>query len=230
MISTLDATRVATATIRAQPTMTAVRPPLDAPSAPSGRTRVRIHPERAAPDELSAILTDGLVAHLAIADDGGPVVIPMTYHFAPGEPGEPGGPGTIYVHGAHHSRLMQHAASGKPLCVTVTLVDGLVYSRTALYHSVNYRSAVCFGTARVVSEREEQRRASEGLIARYFPGRTAGRDYDPISEVHLEATSFVAIAITEASAKLRRGGPKGPRDNDPGAPGSAGVVVFDPPR
>lgn len=190
----------------------------------SERTRVRIHPERAAPDEIDAILSAGLIAHLAIADDEGPVVIPMTYHF------EPGDPAIIYVHGGHHSRLMQHAASGKPLCVTVTMVDGLVYSRTALYHSVNYRSAVCFGTARVVSERDEQRLASEGLILRYFPDRTAGRDYDPIPDAHLDATSFVAIEIAEASAKVRRGGPKGPRDNDPTAPGTAGVVVFDPAR
>lgn len=203
------------------PDMTAV--PTTA-AAPSERTRVRIHPERAAPDEMSAILASGLVAHLAIADEEGPVVIPMTYHFEPGEPG------IIYVHGAHHSRLLKHAASGKPLCVTVTMVDGLVYSRTALYHSVNYRSAVCFGTARVVSARDEQRRASEGLIARYFPDRTAGRDYDPIPDAHLDGTAFVAIAIADGSAKVRRGGPKGPRDNDPDAPGTAGVVVFEPSR
>lgn len=187
----------------------------------SDRTRVRVHPERAAPDELHAILSAGLVAHVAIADEGGPVVIPMTYHYEPGEPA------TVYVHGGHHSRLLQYAASGKPLCVTVTLVDGLVYSKTALYHSVNYRSAVCFGSARPVSERDEQRRVSEGLIARYFPGRTAGRGYDPIPDAHLDATSFMAIAIIEASAKVRRGGPKGPTDNDPEAPGTAGVVVFD---
>jgi uncharacterized protein len=193
-------------------------------AASSSRTRIRMHAERAAPDELSAILSSGLVAHLAIADDDGPVVIPMTYHYEPGEPA------TIYVHGGHHSRLMQHVASGKLVCVTVTMVDGLVYSRTALYHSVNYRSAVCFGTARVVGDRDEQRRASEGLIARYFPERLAGRDYDPIPDAHLDATSFVAITIAEASAKVRRGGPKGPRDNDPSAPGTAGVVVFDPSR
>ncbi len=191
---------------------------------PSDRTRVRIHPERAAPDELDDILRAGLVAHVAIADDAGPVVIPMTYYV------DPDAPTSIYIHGAHHSRLMAHAASARPLCVTVTLVDGLVYSRTALYHSVNYRSAVCFGTARVVDDPAEQLRVSEGLVARYFPGRTPGVDYEPVTPQHVAATAFVAIDITEASAKCRRGGPRGPRDADPDAPGSAGVVPFDPPR
>ncbi len=188
------------------------------------RTRLRIHPERAAPDELGEILYAGLVAHVAIADDSGPVVIPMTYHV------DADAPTTIYIHGAHHSRLMAHVASGKPVCVSVALVDGLVYSRTALYHSVNYRSAVCFGTARMVESAEEQRRVSNALISRYFPQRTAGIDFDPIPAEHLSATSFVAIDIIEGSAKCRRGGPKGPRDQDPDAPGSAGVVQFDPPR
>ncbi|HPV74792.1 MAG TPA: pyridoxamine 5'-phosphate oxidase family protein [Gemmatimonadaceae bacterium] len=190
----------------------------------SDRTHLRVHPERSAPDEVAGILRDGLVAHIAVADDAGPVVIPMTYAL------DEVRPGTIYVHGAHHSRLMQHVASGKPVCVSVTLVDGLVYSRTALYHSVNYRSAVCFGTARVVDDPEEQMRASLALMLRYFPGRTEGVDFDPIPEEHLRGTSYVAIEVTDASAKVRRGGPKGPRDQDPTAPGTAGVLVFDPPR
>ncbi len=190
----------------------------------SDRTRVRIHPERTAPSEVEGILRDGLVAHIAIADEEGPVVIPMTYAV------DAARPGTIYVHGAHHSRLMKHVASGKPVCVSVTLVDGLVYSRTALYHSVNYRSAVCFGTARVVDDPTEQMLASVALVRRYFPGRTEGVDYDPIPEEHLRGTAYVAIEVTDASAKVRRGGPKGPRDNDPTAPGTAGVLMFDPPR
>ncbi len=192
--------------------------------ATSDRTRVRIHPERAVPDDVGDILRAGLVAHVAIADAQGPVVIPMTYHVDEGQPT------AIYIHGAHHSRLMAHVASGAPVCVSVTVVDGLVYSRTALYHSVNYRSAVCFGSARVVDDADEQRRVSHGLVERYFPNRTAGIDYAPIPDEHLGATSFVAIDIVEASAKRRTGGPKGPRDQDPDAPGSAGVVVFDPPR
>lgn len=192
---------------------------------PSGeRTRLRVHPERNAPDEISAILHGGLVAQAAIADELGPVVIPMTYHYDLAHPRR------LHIHGAHHARLMQQVASGAPVCVSVTLVDGLVYSRTALYHSVNYRSAICFGTARVVADRQEQRAISEGLVLRYFPGRTPGVDYELVPDAHLDATAFLAIEITEASAKVRRGGPRGPRDDDPGAPGTAGVVSFDPPR
>jgi nitroimidazol reductase NimA-like FMN-containing flavoprotein (pyridoxamine 5'-phosphate oxidase superfamily) len=191
------------------------------PATPSDRTRIRIHPERSVPGEIFEILRDGMVAHVAIADDGGPVVIPMTYYI-----GEEA-PSTLYIHGGHHSRLMKHVASGAPICVTVTLVDGLVYSRTALYHSVNYRSAVCFGTAREVTDMAERRRVSEGIIARYFPGRTAGVDYAPLPDAHVEATAYVAVDITESSAKARRGGPKGPNDDDPSSLGSAGVITFD---
>jgi uncharacterized protein len=193
-------------------------------TAASDRTRIRIHPERSVPDELFPILRDGLVAHVAIADEEGPVVIPMTYYI------DAEHPSTIYVHGGHHSRLMKHVATGAPICITVTLVDGLVYSRTALYHSVNYRSAVCFGVACAVTELSERRRVSEGIVRRYFPGRTEGVDYAPIPDAHLDATAYVAVEITNASAKARRGGPKGPTDGDADALGSAGVIVFDPPR
>jgi len=193
-------------------------------SSTSNRTRLRVHPERTAPDEIADILRAGLVAHVAVADESGAVAIPMTYAV------DDTRPGTIYIHGAHHSRLMRLVATGQPICVTVTMVDGLVYSRTALYHSVNYRSAVCFGPGRVVDDPEEQRRASVALVARYFPGRTEGVDYAPIPDEHLKGTAFVAIEVTDASAKVRRGGPKGPRDNDPTAPGTAGVIQFDPAR
>lgn len=200
------------------------------PGAPVGfastseRTRVRVHPERTAPDEIGDILRAGLIAHVAIADEEGPVVIPMTYAVHDARPR------SIYIHGAHHSRLMKHLATGKPICVSVTMVDGLVYSRTALNHSVNYRSVVCFGMGRVVTDREEQLLASYALIERYFPGRAEGVDYEPIPDQHLKGTAYVAIDVTDASAKVRRGGPKGPRDNDPTAPGTAGVIEFSPAR
>jgi len=182
------------------------------------RATIRVHPDRAVPDETDAILDAGIVAHVGFVDDGQHVVIPMTYHV------EPDDRTTLYLHGGHHSRLLRHLATGAPICVTVTLVDGLVYSRTALNHSVNYRSAVCFGHA-VPAPPDAQGRVFEGLIARYFPGRTAGRDYAPPAPAHLAATAFVAIRIEAASAKARRGGPTGPRDDDPDAPGTAGVVT-----
>ena len=198
--------------------MTAVpRRDADAPT-PSSRTRIRVHPERSRPDAAHAILAAGLVAHVGFVQDGEPFVIPMTYHF------EPERPEHLYLHGAHHSRLMQHLGSGAPVCVTITLVDGLVHSRTALFHSVNYRSVAVFGRAAAAPPREDQRRLLEGMVARYWPGRTAGRDYDSIPNDHLESTAFIALQIEELSAKIRTGGPKGPRDNDPAAPGTAGVT------
>jgi uncharacterized protein len=185
---------------------------------PSPRATLKVHPERKVPEEAPAILGAGVVAHVGFEVEGQPYVIPMTYHYDPAEPKR------LYLHGAHMSRLMTHLATGAAVCVTVTLTDGLVYSRTALYHSVNYRSIVCFGRAGATPDSRRQRELLEGMIARYFPGRTAGRDYEPVPEEHLEATAFIALEIEEWSAKFRRGGPKGPRDADPLSPGTAGVV------
>lgn len=182
------------------------------------RSTLRVHAERGVPDEVSAILAEGIVGQVAFVVDGQPFVIPMSYHF------DPAAPGKLYLHGGHHSRLMRHLAAGAQVCVGVTLVDGLVYSRTALYHSVNYRSAVVFGRALDAPCPDEQRALLHAMVGRYYPGRTAGRDYEPVPDAHLEATAFVSIAIEEWSAKSRRGGPTGPRDDDASAPGTAGVI------
>ena len=185
------------------------------------RSRIAIHAERSAPSEVTQILAAGLVAHVGFAVDGQPYVIPMTYHFDPDDPTR------LYLHGAHRSRLMQHLDAGEPVCVEVTLVDGLVYSRTALYHSLNYRSAVVFARAVPAASRPPavvQRALLEAMIGRYYPGRVPGRDYEPIPDTHLAATIFLPLDIEEWSAKVRRGGPKGPRDDDATAPGSAGVL------
>jgi nitroimidazol reductase NimA-like FMN-containing flavoprotein (pyridoxamine 5'-phosphate oxidase superfamily) len=181
------------------------------------RTKIRTHPERSLVEEAPAILAEGLVAEVGFVVDGQPFVIPMTYHYDSDTPRQ------LYLHGAHVSRLVQYLASGGPVCVTVTLLDGLVYSRTALYHSVNYRSVVCFCRTGATPDSAAQERLLEGMIARYFAGRTAGRDYEPIPAEHLEATGFIALTIEDWSAKVRRGGPKGPRDADENALGTAGV-------
>ena len=202
----------------AETAVTAVpRSDADAPT-PASRTRIRVHPERSRPEAAHAILAAGLVAHVGFVQDGQPFVIPMTYHFDPERPEH------LYLHGAHHSRLMQHLGSDAAVCVTITLVDGLVHSRTALFHSVNYRSVALFGRAAATPPSEDQRRLLEGMVARYWPGRTAGRGYEPIPDDHLASTAFIALQIEELSAKVRTGGPKGPRDNDPASPGTAGVT------
>src|SRR5207247_453283 len=91
---------------------------------------LRRHPERSVPDEASAILLAGLVAHVSFVADDQPFVIPMAYQY------DPASPRTLYLHGAHTSRLLRHVASGAPVGVAVTLVDGLVYSRGAVAQRV----------------------------------------------------------------------------------------------
>jgi len=169
-------------------------------------------------EEAPAILAAGLVAHVAFVERGQPYVIPMAYHY------DPTTPRTLYLHGAQAGRLLRHLTSGASAAIAVTLVDGLVFSRTALYHSVNYRSVVCFAHLAPPLDGEVAARVLEAMIARYFPGRTAGRDYAAPPPEHLEATGVVALEIEEWSAKARRGGPLGPLDHDPNAPGSAGVL------
>jgi hypothetical protein len=184
------------------------------------RSEIRRHAERNVPEKAVEILTAGRVAHLAFIEDQQPFVIPFGYQFDAGRPDR------LYVHGSRASRALQIAASGAPLSITVTLLDGLVYSKSAMYHSMNYRSAICFGRGREVTDRAAQRSVYEAMVSRYFPGRTAGRDYAPPAEPHLDATLLVEVAIEEWSAKAREGGPLGPLDNDDEAPGTCGVVAL----
>lgn len=184
----------------------------------SPRSTIRTHADRSVPEEAAKILAEGHVAHVGFVADGQPYVIPVGYQFSTATPDR------IYFHGSLASRLMRHMASGAPVCVTVTLLDGLVYSRTALYHSMNYRSAVCFGRGRQVTDEAVQRAVFEAMVGRYFPGRTEGRDYSAPTEGHLESTAFIEVEIEESSAKMRTGGPMGPFDAVADAPGTCGVV------
>ena len=182
----------------------------------AARTKIRRHPERAlaVPDEAAMILAEATVAHVGFVQDGQPFVVPLTFLYRDGR---------IYLHGAPGSRTVKVLASGAPTCIEVTQVDGLIASKTAEYHSVNYRSVICFGRGRLISDREECRPIFEALIGRYFPGRTVGADYMHITEQEFKATALVEVAIEEMSAKGRSGGPLGPTDDDPAAPGKAGV-------
>lgn len=102
------------------------------------RTRVRRHPERSVPEQAEAILRTGRVAHVAFVTRGQPCVVPMIYHYDDG---------VVYVHGAPASRAVTALRAGTPVCVEVTLLDGLVASRDAKSHSVNYRSVIIYGNA-----------------------------------------------------------------------------------
>ncbi len=181
------------------------------------RSRIRRHPERAVPELAKDILLRGRVAHVAFAIDGQPYVLPMSYHY---------GDDTVYVHGAPASRTVKALRAGTPVCVEVTLLDGLVASRDAKSHSMNYRSAIVFGVAKLVTNLETKRGVMERMTLRYFSNRTAGQDYLPAREADLRAVELLAIAIEEQSAKARSGGPLGPHDTDEVGPGTHFVVTM----
>lgn len=182
------------------------------------KTTIRRHPERSVPQEFDRILQEGRVAHVGFCEHGQPYVMPFSYHY------DAGNPRKLYLHGAHGSRTLQFLADGAPVCIEVTLVDGFVYSRTAIDHSINYRSVVCFGQAQRVTDLTQKRAIFEKMVARYFSGRTAGRDYETAPTEHLQATTLLEVQLKSRSAKARSGGPNGPQDADKSAPGSAGVL------
>lgn len=194
-----------------------MQPTTGIPAATS-RTTIRNHPERAAPEEAVNILSAGLVAHVGIVEDGAPVVIPMSYHYDSARPDR------MYLHGSIRSRLLKHLSGGAPVCVSVTITDGLVYSRKAMNHSMNYRSVVLFGRSRGVVDEAEKFQLFDEMVRRYFPGRTAGEDYHEPPSQDLGVTALVEVTIEEWNGKVRSGGPTGPEDDKPDAPGSAGVI------
>ena len=162
------------------------------------RTTVKRLPQRAAYEReaVHAILDEGLVCHVGFAVEGQPYVIPTAY----GRVGE-----TLYIHGSAASRMLRTLSGGIPLCVTVTLLDGLVLARSAFHHSMNYRSAVVLGTARLVEAPEEKARALEAIVEHIVPGR--GAHARPPNAKELLATSVLALEVQEASAKVRTGPP-----------------------
>jgi uncharacterized protein len=180
-------------------------------------SKIKQHPERAVPDQAPEILAQGFVAHVGFCIEGKPYVIPFSYYY------DAESVDRLYVHGSVASRTLKHLASGAAVCVEVTLLDGLVYSKSAKYHSMNYRSVICFGTASVVQNEIDKARIFEKAITRYFPDRKEGQDYMAPTIAHLNQTTLLEIRIEEWSAKTRTGGPKGPEDADKDSPGTAGV-------
>ncbi len=181
-------------------------------------SHIHRHSERSVPDEAASILVAGLVAHVGFNDGDEPQVIPFLYHY------DPHIPDRLYLHGAVANHTLRLLTSGAPVCVTVTLIDGLVYSRSAPNHSANYRSVVCSGRGQLVSSDEEKEQMFTAMIGRYFAGRERGRDYTASTLKDLRTTTVVAVQIERWGAKARRGGPLGPLDADPDAAGTCGVV------
>jgi len=162
------------------------------------RTQVRRLPKRGVYDreQIYSILDEGYICHLGFVADGQPYVIPTGYARVEN---------SLYVHGSAASRMIRTASEGLDVCVTVTLVDGFVLARSAFHHSMNYRSVVVLGKARLVTERDEKWKALHGFTNHIVPGRW--EEVRQPSEQELKGTSVLALPIEEASAKVRTGGP-----------------------
>ena len=164
----------------------------------STRTKLRRMPARGVfdRDAIEAILDEALVAHVGFAHEGQPYVIP-TLHARVG--------GEVYFHGSAASRTIRALGAGAPACLTVTLLDGLVLARSAVHHSVNYRSVVVLGTARLVAGLEERMAAIQAFTERLIPGRWG--EARPPTVKELKAISVLALPLGEVSAKVRNGPP-----------------------
>jgi uncharacterized protein len=193
---------------------------------PSERATVHRYAHRAAYDRgtIDAILDEGMVCHLGLQTDGGyPVVIPLAY----GRSGD-----TVYLHGSAASRLFRGARSEDvEVCMTVTLIDGLVVARSTYNTDINYRSVVLIGRATEVRDLDEKRAGLELLVEHIIPGRTA--DARPPTEKELRSTMLLALPIVDATAKVRTGWPNDD-DEDLHLDIWAGVVrirpLYDGPR
>jgi uncharacterized protein len=181
---------------------------------PTERTRVVREPHRGAYDRetIYKILDEGFVCHVGFAVDGQPFVIPTLYARV----GD-----AIYFHGSAASRMLRGAATGIPVCITVTLTDGLVLARSVFNHSINYRSVVALGKAELVSDPAEKLKALHAFTNRIIPGRW--EDSRQPNEKELKATSILKLELTEVSAKIRSG-PAMDDEEDYALPIWAGVV------
>ena len=165
----------------------------------TAQNRVRRMPTRGAYDTATIypIVDEALICHVGLLEAEQPVVIP-TLHARDGD--------QILLHGATTSRLLRYAATGAPLCITITLVDGLVLARSIFHHSINYRSAVLFGRGVLIEGESAKMGALERFTEKLIPGRWD--DARVPNAIELKATAVVAVTIESASAKIRTGPPK----------------------
>ncbi|HUL24641.1 MAG TPA: pyridoxamine 5'-phosphate oxidase family protein [Streptosporangiaceae bacterium] len=183
------------------------------PLSTTERTRLRRHSERAGTDraELYEVLDAGMICHFAVMVDGSPVALPTAY----GRRGD-----TLYLHGSSANRSIM-AADGQQVCVTVTHLDGLVCARAAFSHSVNFRSAMVFGVATLVTDDAERLAALRAVTEQLIPGRWEALRAPTRKE--LAATAVLSVPLAEASVKIRTG-PPADEPEDLGAGVWAGVV------
>ena len=162
------------------------------------RTQVRRLPKRGVYDKalVHSILDEGFICHVGFAVDGQPFVIPTGYARVAGQ---------LYFHGSAASRMLRTLDSGVDVCITVTLLDALVLARSGFHHSMNYRSVVMFGRARLVTDPKEKLEALRALTDHFVPGRWD--EVRPPTDQELKATSVLALPLEEVSAKIRSGPP-----------------------
>ena len=184
---------------------------------PSARTRLVREAERAVYDRDAAyrILDEGFLCHVGFAVDGQPFVIPTSYGRKDAK---------LYIHGSAASRMLRQMKEGVPVCITVTLLDGLVLARSIFNHSMNYRSVVVLGTATLVDDPEEKLEALRILSEHILPGRW--EDSRKPNEREIKATSVLCVPIEEFSAKVRQG-PVVDDEEDYSFPTWAGVVPLE---
>lgn len=178
------------------------------------RTTLKRLPQRGSYDRelVHAILDEGLLCHVGFVVDGAPFVIPTAY-WRTGD--------RLYIHGAPASRMLRNLRQGVDVCVTVTLLDGLVLARSAFHHSMNYRSVVIFGRAELVEDPESKLAAMNAFMDHVVPGR--GADVRPPSPAEAAGTLILSIPLEEVSAKVRSGPPVDDA-HDMGLPVWAGEV------
>ena len=162
------------------------------------RTTLKRLPKRGSHDRkvIDQILDEGFICHVGFVSDGQPIVIPTGYARVEDE---------LIIHGSQASRMLCNVGKGIQVCVTVTLIDGLVLARSAFHHSMNYRSVVIFGNASVVEDRNEKIEALRALSEHMIPGRW--KDVREPNEAEMQQTTVLSLPITEASAKIRTGPP-----------------------
>jgi nitroimidazol reductase NimA-like FMN-containing flavoprotein (pyridoxamine 5'-phosphate oxidase superfamily) len=183
------------------------------PLTPTDRTKVRRLPDRGSYDRalIDAVIDEAYIAHVGFVVDGAPRVLPMTY----GRDGD-----VLYLHGAVGNAMLR-ASAGAQVCVTITLLDGLVLARSAFHHSMNYRSVVLLGEARKVEDEAEKQHAFDVIVEHVLAGRS--QVARPASDSELRKTMVLALPIEEGSAKVRTGGPIDDEE-DMDLPVWAGVV------
>jgi nitroimidazol reductase NimA-like FMN-containing flavoprotein (pyridoxamine 5'-phosphate oxidase superfamily) len=166
---------------------------------PNERTRVAREPQRGIYDRetIYKILDEGLVCHVGFMLNGQPYVIPTMFARV----GD-----AIYFHGSAASRMLRGASVGIPMCVTVTLADGLVLARSVFNHSMNYRSVVALGKAALVEAPQEKLAALRAFTEKILPGRW--NDARQPNDQELRGTSILRLPLTEVSAKVRKGPPE----------------------